>query len=64
MNCLSPTYPRYMGYVRQRDPQILRALFQVVCMVDTEFLALFLILEYLVQLTDQLKGPLRHGLVI
>jgi hypothetical protein len=33
-------------------------------MLDTKFLALFLILEYLVQLTDQLEGRLRHGVVI
>jgi hypothetical protein len=33
-------------------------------MVDPEFLVLFLILEYLVQLTDPLEGWLRHGLVI
>src|SRR5271155_652100 len=53
-----------MGYMRQRNPRILRALFQVVCIVDTEFLAPLLILEYLVQLTDLLKSRLCHGLVI
>jgi len=46
-----------MGYVRQRNPRILRVLFQVVCMVDREFLAPLLILEYLVQLTDLLEKP-------
>src|SRR5271156_1368353 len=53
-----------MSYVRQRNPRFLRALFQIVCMVDAEFLVFFLILEYLVQLTDPLEGRLRHGLVI
>ena len=53
-----------MGYVRQRNPRILRALFQVVCTADTEFFAPLLILEYLVQLTDQLESRLSHGMAI
>jgi hypothetical protein len=33
-------------------------------MVDTKFLAPFLILEYFIQITDQLEGRLCHGLVV
>src|SRR5271154_6893399 len=57
------TDPRQISYVRQRNPRFLRALFQMICMIDTEFLVFFLTLEYLVQLTDPLEGRLRHGQV-